>query len=295
MRNLTITRTKTFVGCLGHLKVYIEDELGDTVINGNKCRLLGKIKNNTTETYEIDEQERRVYVIADKLSKGYCNDSALVPAGQQNVYLSGCPRYNPATGHAFRFDGQADEVAMKSRRKGTVIGVVVLVVAFIVGLVASLIANGVFDGPGEPKEFTHNGMTILLTDKFEQEAASVSDGEFYDTLFSSDYVAVFVDHTAFSEDLIEKDATLTDFAKMIMEANDMPLDTEIKTADGLTWFEDKYVSGGTLLHDFTMVYKTGDAFWLLQFVVYEEDIEEYRPMIMEWAGSVRFNQTIVAQ
>ncbi len=295
MRNLTITRTKTFVGCLGRLKVYIEDELGDTTISGTKCRLLGRLKNGETDTYEIDEQERRVYVIADKLSKGYCNDSALVPAGSQNVYLSGCPRYNPATGHAFRFDGQADEVAAKSRRKGTVIGVVVLVIAFVFGLVVNLIANGVFDGPGEPKEFTYEGMTILLTDKFEQEAASVSAEEDYSTMISCNDVAVFVYHMALTEDFLDADDTPTEAAKKIIESGEMDLDTEIKTADGFVWFEDKYVGGGDLLHDYTMVYKADDSFWLVQFVIFDDDTDEYQPKIMEWAKSVTFDQVAIAQ
>ena len=57
MRNLTITREKSFVGCLGRVKVFIEDHTYiETTINNIPCRKLGDLKNGETKTFLISEQ-----------------------------------------------------------------------------------------------------------------------------------------------------------------------------------------------------------------------------------------------
>jgi len=85
MRNLTITRTKSFVGCLGTMKVYIEDVMGGELnINGFPCRKLGKLKNGATVTFEIPDTATRIYVIADRLSISFCNEFYPIPAGTYN-------------------------------------------------------------------------------------------------------------------------------------------------------------------------------------------------------------------
>ncbi|MBP1575986.1 MAG: hypothetical protein J6A68_00485 [Oscillospiraceae bacterium] len=46
MRNLTIKRTKSFVGCLGKMKIYIEDPTSnELLINNTPCRKIGDLKN----------------------------------------------------------------------------------------------------------------------------------------------------------------------------------------------------------------------------------------------------------
>ena len=87
MRNLTIKRTKSFVGCLGKMKVYIEDPLSNEMtINNTPCRKLSVLKNGEEKTFLIDENEAKVFVIADKLSKGFCNEYYNVPAGEEDVF-----------------------------------------------------------------------------------------------------------------------------------------------------------------------------------------------------------------
>ena len=75
MRNLTIKRTKSFVGCLAKMKIYIEDPTSnEMLINNTSCRKIGDLKNGEEKTFQIGEQEAKVFVIADKLSKNYCNE-----------------------------------------------------------------------------------------------------------------------------------------------------------------------------------------------------------------------------
>ena len=110
MRNLTIQRTKSFVGCLMKVQVYIEDhERFDTVINEVPCRKLFDLKNGEAKSLHISEEAAKIFVIMDQASKNYCNDYYNLPAGTEDVILTGRNHYNPGAGNPFRFDGVTDE------------------------------------------------------------------------------------------------------------------------------------------------------------------------------------------
>ena len=100
-RKLTITRKKSFVGCVCKNKVYIQDPAGTTTIGDDTCTMLGTLKNGETATFEITEDATKVYVIADQMSKEYCNDCYHLPEGTEDVELSGKCAFNPAA--AMRF------------------------------------------------------------------------------------------------------------------------------------------------------------------------------------------------
>ena len=118
MRKLVIKRNKSFAGCLVVMKVYIEDAVAsDITIGGVPCRKLGTLKNGETAEFAIGTDAMRVYVIADTLSKEYCNDFYQIPAGEEEVQLSGKNHYNPAAGHPFMFDGVTDRAVIENRKK----------------------------------------------------------------------------------------------------------------------------------------------------------------------------------
>lgn len=285
MRKLTITREKSFVASLAKMKIYIEDpEMGDLPINGVPCRKLGDLKNGETVSFEVSKRALKVYVISDKLSKDYSNDFVVLPEGDEEVVLSGKNRFNPAAGNAFRFNGNENEQALKNRKKGARIGIVVLIVAAIVGFGIGFI-GGYSGGPsGEAKTFTSNGMTITLTDEFEKvsiEGMQVS--------YDSPYVAVFAIREPFS--MIEgfEDYTLTEYGKLVLEANGMS-DYELITKDGLTYFIRNAVIEDTNENFvyFSVVYKADDAFWFVQFAVRSDNYAFYEEDIVKWAKSVSF-------
>ena len=119
MRKLTIKREKTFVGCMAKLRVFIEDpNVCDLSINGVSCRKIGEIRNDEEKSFEIGDASARVFIIADTLSKGYCNELYRLPQGSEDIYLSGKCRFNIATGNAFRFDGVNDPEVLENRKKG---------------------------------------------------------------------------------------------------------------------------------------------------------------------------------
>ncbi len=176
MRNLTIKRTKSFVGCLAKMKIYIEEPTSNEIsINNTPCRKIGELKNGEEKTFQIGEQEAKVFVIVDQLSKNYCNDYYQLSSGQEDIFLSGKNRFNPTGGNAFCFDNNESEGITANRKRGTRKGLLILIVAAIVGAVIGFsLTSGLFSNKApDIKTFSSNGINITLTDEFEKTQGTV--------------------------------------------------------------------------------------------------------------------------
>lgn len=284
MRNLTIKRVKKYTASLMKMKVYIEDPVcAEMLINNVPCRKLGDLKNGEEKTFQIGEGEAKVFVIADKLSKNICNEFVQIPAGTEDVYLSGRNHLNPMAGNPFRFDGFVTEEVLQNRKKGTRKTVIVMCAAVVVGLIIGIISgfSSASNKPEKPEPFSAEGMNITLTDAFEQ---AEYDG--YTACFESDRVAVFALKEEFS--LLEgfSEYTLDDYAELVFSVNAM--DSTVKKVDGLTCFEYTAVISDETVVYYAFLYKADDAFWMINFAVPEEDSAEYYDKIVEWAKSVDF-------
>lgn len=289
MRNLIIKRNKSFVGCLGKLKVYIEDPTAnDLTINGVTCRKLGTLKNGEEKVFQVESNSAKVFVIADKLSKGFCNEFFTVPAGDYDFFLTGECKYNPATGNAFRFDNVVDEEVLKNRKKGTKIGIIVLIVAIIVGFAIGFVGAdfGFLDSTPEPKQFTVEEMQITLTDDF----LSMPMGDF-DACYGTEDVAILVLREDF--ELMEgfSDYTLEEYGELLLEAYELKGISELQTVEGITYFEyEADADEDETYYYFSTVYKSNDAFWSIQFAVLTEDADYYIPQFIEWAKTITFEE-----
>lgn len=139
MRKMTVTRRKTFAACLSKLNVYIEDNIfGDTLISGVKCRRLGSIKNGESKTYEIGEGQRKVFLLADSVDTEQWNEFFTVPAGKEDVTVSGKNHLNPFEGNLFRFDGNGTDEVLRHRRRSNIYWWGVCGVTAIVGFLIAL-------------------------------------------------------------------------------------------------------------------------------------------------------------
>ncbi len=289
MRNLTITRHKSFVGSLCKEKVFIDDPISfETEINRIPCKKLGVIKNGETKTFEIDSNEHRIYVIADNLSRNYCNDFINIPAGTEDVFLSGKNKYNPANGNAFRFDGQASEEMVKNRKKGLIIGIIVLIVAFVFGLLMGFLPDflsSIAPYSGEPKTFTAEEMEITLTDSFEE----VETEGFLASYFTDDIGVLVLKESV--EDLeglgIE---TLDDYGELALQANGLDSSIQLQELEGITYFEYEAYdeTSDEDFYYFVPIYKSADAYWILQFTSYIDDADYFADDFFLWAESVTF-------
>ena len=287
MRNLTIKREKSFVGSLAKMKVYIEDPTSNEMrINDVPCRKIGDLKNGETKTFQIDEQTLKVYVIADKLSKNYCNEFYQLSAGQEDIFLSGKNKFNPAIGNAFRFDNNESEENIANRKRGTRKGLLILIIAAIIGAVVGYsITSGLFsDKTPDAKDFSSNGMSIRLTDEFIK-----TDIENYTVAYDSKNVAVFALKEAFALADGFQNYTLEQYGNLVLENNNLSA-SELQNLDGLTEFEYEFTNPNTkdTYKYFSFVYKADDAFWLVQFATLTENVNEYRAQILEWAKTVSF-------
>lgn len=284
MRTLTIQRTKHFAGCLGTMKVYIEDMIfSDLVIDGRPCRKLGTLKNGETQTFEISETAARVYVIADRFSKGYSNDFYEIPAGEENIVLSGRNHFNPAAGNPFYFDGEAGDAVLRNRKKGIRNGAIVLAGSLIVGFAIGFLLIFGLQGSGDPKTFSYEDLQITLTDQFSKVSM-----EGFDVCYRSREAAVLVLQEPFSLAAGLEDYSLKEYADLVIKSNSLPASVEVQTQDGLTFFEYSATTSGNTYTYLAAVYKTGDAFWLVQFTVPADRAAEYRPAFLEWAASAAF-------
>lgn len=291
MRNLIITRKKSFVACLGTMKVYIEDPTSsDIVINGVPCRKLGTLKNGEEKTFPISENSAKVFVIAGKMSKKYCNEYYPVPAGDRDFYLNGKNEYNPATGNAFRFDGVIDEEVLKNRKKGTRRGIVVLIAALLVGILAGLTPMFIdmFSTP-EPAEFSSNGVTVTLTDDFyEQKYDGIT------ACYDSDDVAVFFIKDDFDAMEGLSDYTLEEYGELVMKNTGCDESVKLRTNGDLTYFMYEAVSDDTGENYvyYTFLFKTNDAFWIAQFTTFAENEDAYYQQFIDWANTIKFTNAI---
>ena len=132
MRKLTVKRRKKFFGCAGKVKIYSYDANGNTYINGVPCKLLGKLKNGESATYEIGNESIKLFVYEER-GKSFCNDYYNVPAGEEDFEVSGAVHFG--WGNPFLFDGVTDWQALANRAKNRRSEKLLLVGLFIGALI----------------------------------------------------------------------------------------------------------------------------------------------------------------
>lgn len=294
MRKLTVKREKSFVGCLAKMQVYIEDSCSDgltmTVMNGEEpeqisCRKIGELKNGEETAFEIGENAARVFVIADKLSKDYCNDCYQLPEGDEDISLSGRNKFNPATGNAFRFNGNDGRVATVGRQRGMKRGLIVLIalvlIGFLLGYGISAAIFAILDG--REKVFSAGEMSITLNESFEQQNLLG-----YSAVYVSNAVEIMVFKNDFSG-FGSSSLTAADYAKFVI-ASDQSINSEVVSVDGLVYYTfDKDLLDGQTYSYFVYTYKADDAYWQFYFAVEKSKAARYADDVAKWAGSVTFN------
>lgn len=288
MRNLTIKREKSFAGSLTRAKVYVYDELvGDTKINGDICYKLGELKNGEEKNFVIGDEETKIYVIQDKLSKNMCNEVCYIPAGFENVYLMGECKYNPFAGNNFRFHGMTDPRVLANRKKTSKKFGAFLALCAVFGLFVGFFSTYdpiVYGKDGKPYEFVdESGVIITLTDTFEK-----MDTENTAFTYGTNDAVVFGHKAEFSASEGLENYTLEEYADASIQYNE--LDAEVKKENGITYYLYKmYVDNeGAEYYYFAALYKTEEAFWTITFAIDEAQYEVYEPLFFEWANSVEF-------
>lgn len=289
MRNLTIHRQKAYAGCAVKMKVYIRSEVdSELTIGGVPCRKLGELRNGEEQTFVIEDAETRVYVIADKLSKDSYNEYRNIPAGTEDVVLTGKCLLNPAQGNPFRFDGEADADVVENRkrtgRRSTVIMVIAVIVGLLLGLGRALVPTWLAN---KPQEFTSNGMHITLTADFDEGTY-----EGLTVCYESRDTAIL----ALKEDFTLlpglEGYTLEEYFQLVHANNGMDSSIALKEENGVRFFEyrSEVDEEGTEFYYLCAIYKAPDAFWMIHFSTPVESADRLRDNFLEYAASVTFDR-----
>ena len=86
-----------------------------------------------------------------------------------------------------------------------------------------------------------------------------------------------------------EDYSLEEYGDLVLKNNSLTV--PLKNIDGLLGFEYEYENPDTkdIYKYFSFVYKTDDAFWMVQFAVLTDNVDEYGSKITEWAKTVSFD------
>lgn len=177
---------------------------------------------------------------------------------------------------------QAPEKAGKNR-------LVILIAAIILGVLIGWIGGRlIVEGMRQQsviqeQTFTEAGMSITLTKAFEK-----TETEGYTLGYESDRVVLLALKEEFSMLPGFGKMTVEEYARLVMDNNG--IEGELKTQDQFVYCRRSYESpdNGTFIHILAF-YKTGDAFWMLQFMTPEAVAEIYEPQILSWCTSVTFD------
>lgn len=105
MRKLIIKRRKSIVASLMKVKIYIVDDKNfERTIWGYPCREVGRVKNNSELVVEIDNNEQRIFADVTLQATDAYADMVIVPAGEEDIVISGKNVYSPFKGNPFIFD-----------------------------------------------------------------------------------------------------------------------------------------------------------------------------------------------
>ena len=124
---------------------------------------------------------------------------------------------------------------------------------------------------------------MTITDDFEKTSVAG-----YDAGYESKNAAILVLQERFSLLPGLEDYTLRQYGELVMQNNGKNL--EMKTENGVLYFEYTYTNEGNLFHYFVTLHKGPDAFWIIQFCVLDEDADAMREEIFQWAASVTFDE-----
>ena len=280
MRKLTISRKKAYAACMVAMKVYIEDPINqELIIQGVPCRKLGALKNGEAKTFEISETAARVYVIGDKLSRNYANDYVAIPEGTEDITLSGKNQLNPSAGNPFYFDGNNNQQALENRKRGKKTGLIVILVAAVVGLVAGSLGGKVIANTEREKEFSAEGITITLTDKFRRY-----ENENFTVGYGAKDRSVLVSKETYGALGVASDYTIQEYGQLVLSANGMEDTVQLQEIDGLTCFEYQAETYNYL----AVLYKSQDAFWMVQFCTEIDKADTYESDFLKMAKTVKF-------
>lgn len=285
MRQLTIRREKAWLNSGKTDHVYIEDpSSSEATIDGTLCHKLGELKNGGELSLTIGDEAARVFVVTGRRKKNKSSSIRWLPAGQENVILTGTHQLALGVNGEFQFiDDTSPEGAKQRKKANKRYMLYIIVFAFLLTLGRNL-AKSVFSSD-RAKEFTSGGMTITLTKAFSvKDKISDEDVGFY-----SNNVLVLAYEETFEETPGIEPLTAEEYAVLLAKVNGLS-EKDVKSGEIPSMdYEAKDEESGKSYKYRIFIYKTEDAFWNVQFITFADSFSKYEEKINTWASSVRFS------
>ena len=134
-----------------------------------------------------------------------------------------------------------------------------------------------------PKQFFSEGMTVTLTGAFEEiESAK------YTACYQSDDVAAMFSKEKLTAIGKLANCSLEEYARLLLETNDPAGAVTLQSKDGTFYFERTEKGKDEDYYFFSVVLRSSDAFWLVQFSTKQGLKETYSPLFWDWVNSITF-------
>ncbi|MBQ7828955.1 MAG: hypothetical protein IJ345_01640 [Clostridia bacterium] len=135
-----------------------------------------------------------------------------------------------------------------------------------------------------PKKFEVGELKITLTDAFERDYYAPDDAY---AAFFTETCYVMVEKLPFSEFHDFKYYFEVEFCELIKESNGY-YSQKVEQKGALTYFVYHMSDNGENFKNYLYVYKTEDAFWVVQIISETEYVKYWEGSYHKWAESVRF-------
>ncbi len=242
----------------------------------------------TEQGQEISAQLQKTAAAAQAFPPQASADSAMPNRGGELQLQAPTPGAVAFAAPPAAPQGAQMPVPRKGLSTGAIVGIVLGAVAvFLVAAVAASAAFLAAFGKAEPKDFVKDGLHITLTDDF-----TATEMEGFTACYSADDAVVLVLKEPFTLADGFENYTVTQYGELVIQKSNYSSQTKLEQQDGLNYFEYRYKNEQNQqeYHYIATLFKSKDAFWLVQFAVLQDDFEEQRPQLMQWAKSVSFEE-----
>ena len=166
------------------------------------------------------------------------------------------------------------EVRMKKSR---IVAIVMLIV---------MVSAGFTSCKSAPKEktFSKAGVEITLTEDFVEKDI-VSQTAYFESM-KSIVMVLKEEFTLFESVGLSTDMSMEEYAEIIFTGNN--IESVVEEKDSLSTFTyENSVSGKDFTY-FATLFRSDDAYWMIQFACETKDFESMSDQFMKWAKTVKF-------
>ena len=141
--------------------------------------------------------------------------------------------------------------------------------------------------PPQPVTFTKDELSVTLTDAFTEKSYVT-----YTAVYDSADIALFAlkeEFRLFDSSVLSAESSPADYAALLWKSNGFTDELPLAEGDELTWFDYSRTVNG---NDYTYrvyVYRSDEAFWMVQFAAFADQFDTLSPTIHGYAATVSFS------